>query len=156
MLELLFFRALQSNLPTSGPSIIVNTIDPGYCATSFNRKGQSGWSKKIGDFMEKRVALTTEEGSRQIIYGALAGAGSKEEEERLKGAYIASSQIREVSDFVLSELGVRAQEKLWVSVAFLFMTVISNLYSYIQNDIVGTLSVENAEVASMLDGWKAL
>lgn len=59
--------------------------------------------------------MTTEEGSRQIIYGALAGAGSQEEEENLKGAYIAQSQITEPSDFVLSELGIKAQEKLWVS-----------------------------------------
>lgn len=106
--------------------------------------------------MEKRIALTTEEGSRQIIYGALAGAGSKEEEERLKGAYIASSQIREVSDFVLSELGVRAQEKLWVSVAFLFLFMTLMWSLYIQNDIVGTLSAESVEVATMLNGWKSL
>lgn len=100
--------------------------------------------------MEKRIALTTEEGSRQIIYGALAGAGSKEEEERLKGAYIASSQIREVSDFVLSEVGVKAQEKLWVSVAFLFITVVSFFDSHIQNDIMGILSAESAEVATTM------
>ncbi|KAE9392323.1 NAD(P)-binding protein [Gymnopus androsaceus JB14] len=137
LLELFFFRALQSKLPSSGPSIIVNTIDPGYCATSFNRKDQSGLSKKMSDWMERRIAMTTEEGSRQIIYGALAGAGSQEEEESLKGAYIAQSQITEPSDFVLGELGIKAQEKLW-------------------NDIVGTLSGNDPMITTIINGWKSL
>lgn len=129
VLELLFFRALQSKLPSSGPSIIVTSIDPGYCATSFNRKDQSGWLKTIGDVMERRVAMTTEEGSRQIIYGAAAGIGSTEKEERLKGSYIAMSQITEPSDFVISELGTKAQEKVWVSISFSLMNTKCSLYT---------------------------
>ena len=129
VLELLFFRELQSKLPNSGPSIIVNTIDPGYCATSFNRKDQSGWSKKIADSIERRVAMTTEEGSRQIIYGAVAGIESAEEEAILKGAYIAMSQVTEPSDFVISELGVKAQGKVWVSITFSFTSTESLIYT---------------------------
>ena len=58
------------------------------------------------------LAFTTEQGSRQIIYGAIGG---RENEDRMKGAFISRSEVVEPSDFVVSEKGGKMQENLWVS-----------------------------------------
>jgi retinol dehydrogenase-12 len=62
--------------------------------------------------MEKAIAYTTEEGSRQIVYAAIANEDKKNE---MQGAYISLSKITEPSDFVISEEGKHAQDRLWVS-----------------------------------------
>lgn len=62
--------------------------------------------------MEKVLARTTEEGSRQIVWAAVANEDKKDE---LQGAYITLSEISEPSNFVISEEGKHAQDRLWVS-----------------------------------------
>lgn len=64
--------------------------------------------------MEKILARTTEEGSRQLVYAAIAGEGDKEAETRLRGAYVSLAAVEEPSDIVLGEKGLWAQDKLWV------------------------------------------
>ncbi|KNZ79975.1 hypothetical protein J132_08330 [Termitomyces sp. J132] len=61
-------------------------------------------------FMKKAIARMAEQGSRQLLYAALAGAGS--EDDKFRGAYISATQISEVSDFVLESHEL--QDKLWV------------------------------------------
>ncbi len=74
--------------------------------------------------MEKVFALSTEEGSRQLVYAAVGGSGSPEEEERHKGGYVSFNRVQEPSDFVVSEEGVKLQEKFWVRfLAFAFTYV---------------------------------
>lgn len=60
--------------------------------------------------MEKALALTAEEGSRQLIYGALA----EDKDGQMRGAYITAANVAEPSDFVISEVGEKVQERLWV------------------------------------------
>ena len=62
--------------------------------------------------MEEEIGRTSEEGSRQLVFAAVGKAG---EEDSLRGQYIDISEVREVSDFVLEELGVKVQNLLWVS-----------------------------------------
>jgi len=50
--------------------------------------------------MEKVLAYTSEEGSRQLVYAAVGG---RDDEAKLRGSYISLSIIRERGDFVLSE-----------------------------------------------------
>ncbi|KAF8163976.1 hypothetical protein BJ912DRAFT_1097089 [Pholiota molesta] len=56
------------------------------------------------------LARTTEEGSRQLIWAAI---GHEDKKDELRGAYISLAEVSEPSDFVLSEQGKIAQDKLW-------------------------------------------
>ena len=57
------------------------------------------------------LARTTEEGSRQLVWAAVGGAGREFE---LRGAYVSKADVREVSDYVLSDEGAVAQRRIWV------------------------------------------
>lgn len=61
--------------------------------------------------MEKALAYTTEEGGRQILWPAVSEDVDPEE---LRGGFVVRDQVVEPSDFVISERGVYAQNKLWV------------------------------------------
>ena len=62
--------------------------------------------------MEKALARTSEEGSRQVVWAAV---GEADTPDTLRGAYISLARVSEPSDYVLSEEGKKAQDKLWVS-----------------------------------------
>ena len=64
--------------------------------------------------MVKLLGYSTEEGSRQLVWAAVGGG----DEKRLRGGYVSFSDIVEVSDYVISETGLEAQEKIWVSSVF--------------------------------------
>lgn len=105
MLNIFFVRALQKRLP----SIIVTAVCPGFCISDLRRHvtgEQAAYYKKLED----ELAYTAEEGSRHIIYGAVGGA---DQEDKLKGAFITTGTIK-VPDYVVSEDGQKAEEKLWV------------------------------------------
>ncbi|KAJ2935411.1 hypothetical protein H1R20_g1683, partial [Candolleomyces eurysporus] len=151
LLALLFVRALSERLPSpsispssppsSSPSVIVTCINPGFCYSDLRNKPNNMQvsSNALDGFVnwarEKMFAKTAEEGSRQILFAALAGSGDdeveskaekegnskekgKEEEcmsiDKLRGAYISNCKVAEPSDYVIGEEGREAQEKLWV------------------------------------------
>ena len=60
------------------------------------------------------VALSAEVGSRHIIFSAI-GKDENGKDEGLRGQYTSLSKVKEPSDFVLSAVGVSAEERLWVS-----------------------------------------
>ena len=62
--------------------------------------------------MELVLARTTEEGSRQLIWACIGG---KDNIDQLHGAYISSMHVQDPVDFVISEEGKGAQNKLWVN-----------------------------------------
>ena len=57
------------------------------------------------------LARTAEQGSRQLVWAAVGGAGREFE---LRGAYVSKANVREVSDYVLSDDGAVAQRRVWV------------------------------------------
>jgi retinol dehydrogenase 12 len=65
--------------------------------------------------MEKLLAMTTEEGGRQLVWAAVGGSGSTREEEKLKGGYVSFGEVVEPSDYSMSEEGLKVEEKYWVS-----------------------------------------
>ena len=69
--------------------------------------------------MEKALAHTSEEGSRQLVWAAVGGAGN---EENLRGAYISASHVQEASDLVLGEEGLKFQNRVWVRVSHWYLT----------------------------------
>ncbi|KAF5345779.1 hypothetical protein D9758_011883 [Tetrapyrgos nigripes] len=110
LINLLAMRALDSRLPQTPPPVLFVTVSPGFCHSSLRRNLEPG---PLLERMEKMLAIafTTEEGSRQLVFGAVAD----EEENKLRAskAFIMKSKLQEPSDWVLSEDGKRAEEKIW-------------------------------------------
>ncbi|KAJ3916021.1 hypothetical protein F5877DRAFT_81306 [Lentinula edodes] len=108
LLNVFFVRALQARL-AKYPSIIIDAVNPGYCYSGF-RSSLSGARAFIDHLMEMLVALSTEEGGRQLVWAAVGGSGS---EEKLKGGYVSFGKVVEPSDFSISEEGQALEEKYW-------------------------------------------
>ncbi|KAJ7474896.1 hypothetical protein FB451DRAFT_277908 [Mycena latifolia] len=108
LLNVLFVRALAARLPSS-PPLIVNAVCPGYCYSEL-RRDFSGFRAVVHFFMERLLAFSAEQGSRQLVFGAVALPHRPED---LRGAYVSLSKVTEPSDFVLSEEGKRVQNRVW-------------------------------------------
>ena len=65
----------------------------------------------INGILEALLARTTEEGSRQLLWAAIGGAGREFE---LRGAFVNKASIQEVSDYALSDEGAVVQTRIWV------------------------------------------
>ena len=69
----------------------------------------------IFSVMEALLARTTEEGSRQLVWAAIGGAGR---ESDLRGGFVSKANLQEVSDYALSDEGAVVQTRLWVRDSF--------------------------------------
>ncbi|KAJ3891270.1 hypothetical protein GG344DRAFT_88388 [Lentinula edodes] len=108
LLNVFFVRALQARLGKY-PSIIVDAVNPGYCYSGF-RTNFSGVRAFVDHLMENLLAMTTEEGGRQLVWAAVGGSGA---EEKLKGGYVSFGEVVEPSDFSISKEGQALEEKYW-------------------------------------------
>ena len=109
VLNVLFVRELTKKLPANSP-IIVTAANPGYCKTQLLRHVPFA-RRLVMEIMAALLGRTAEEGSRQLVWAAIGGAGREFE---LRGAYVNMADIREVSDYVLSDEGAIAQRRIWV------------------------------------------
>jgi retinol dehydrogenase-12 len=119
VLNVLFVRALAARIPSAPnkkPYITITAINPGFCLTAV-RKNQSGMDAFVSWVFEKWLARTQEEGSRQLVWAALAGLGPNDaiKGEELHGQYCSAQQVWESSDWVIGAEGRRAQDVMWVS-----------------------------------------
>ncbi|KAJ6580929.1 hypothetical protein B0H19DRAFT_488399 [Mycena capillaripes] len=108
LLNVFFVRALNARLPPTTP-LIVDTVNPGFCKSELMR-GLSGPLALIATLIKSVLAFTAEVGSRQLVWAALA---HQEDPDKLRGEFISGSRVHEVSDFVLSSQGAKAQDQLW-------------------------------------------
>ncbi|KAJ7111996.1 short-chain dehydrogenase [Mycena epipterygia] len=108
ILNVFFVRALNARLPPATP-VIVDAVCPGYCYSEL-RRSLSGMQAVVDFLMERTLASTAEVGSRQLVWGALA---HEDRPEKVRGAYIAISEVQEVSDYVLSAEGAKVQDDIW-------------------------------------------
>jgi len=115
VIGLLVARALADRL--SHTPIIVSAVCPGYCYSGLRSK-YKGAEAFFDYFMEKLLARTSEEGSRNILYGAVGGP---ENVDDLHGAYVYRCGLREPSDWVISSEGAFAQERIWVRLCVLLI-----------------------------------
>ena len=90
--------------------MIVTAANPGYCKSELRRNFPfvSRIKDSIREFL---LARTTEEGSRQLVWAAVGGAGREFE---LRGGYVSMASLQEVSDYTLSDEGSVVQARLWV------------------------------------------
>ncbi|KAF7309208.1 hypothetical protein MKEN_01123500 [Mycena kentingensis (nom. inval.)] len=108
VLNIFFVRALNAHLPAS-TSIIINAVNPGFC-TSELRSGLKGFNAIMNRIVEILLAFTAEEGSRNLVFGAV---GQVNPESKLRGAYVSERAVEEPSDFVVGADGVRAEAAIW-------------------------------------------
>ncbi|EPQ57033.1 NAD P-binding protein [Gloeophyllum trabeum ATCC 11539] len=117
LLNVLFVRALNARLPPASP-LIVTAIDPGYCDSELRHEAEDYPPPSVehnGERIEL-VTITSEEGSRQILYGALGPPGAVEDPsavDKIKGGYVSWNEIVEPSDFVLSDAGKESGDRIW-------------------------------------------
>jgi len=94
--------------------VIVTAVNPGYCKSEL-RRNFPFVLRIIDAIREALLARSTEEGSRQLVWAAVGGAGREFE---LRGGYVSNANLREVSDYALSDEGAAVQTRLWVRNAF--------------------------------------
>ena len=111
VLNVFFVRELTKRLPANSP-VIVTAVNPGYCKSQLRRYLPLPL-RILNSIVEVLLARTTEEGSRQLLWAAIGGAGREFE---LRGAYVSKATLQEVSDYVLSDEreGTALQTRLWV------------------------------------------
>ncbi|KAK0440897.1 uncharacterized protein EV420DRAFT_1279069 [Desarmillaria tabescens] len=127
LFNVLFARSLQLHVPSS-PAITVNSVNPGFCFSGLRTSIPAEEAETMRK-EEEELCFTTEEGSRQLVYGAV---GSLDDEEKLRGKYIQMSEVVEESDFVISEDGKIVQDKVWAEML----------------DILGKIDPKVSEVAN--------
>ncbi|KAJ3842115.1 hypothetical protein F5878DRAFT_608629 [Lentinula raphanica] len=108
LLNVFFVRALQAP-PREIPRYSRQRCEPGILLRGF-RSDFKGIRALLDHLMERLLAMTTEEGGRQIVWAAVGGV---EEEERLKGGYVSFGEVVEPSDFSISREGQELEEKYW-------------------------------------------
>lgn len=123
LLNIFFSRALTARISPSTP-LVVTAANPGFCYSELRRDMPFPQSAVAG-LAVKVLAYTTEEGSRQLVYASI---GNKEDESKMRGAFVSGGTVREVSDFVLGVEGAKVQERIWVSLKLLrgYSTIISD------------------------------
>ncbi|KAE9392295.1 short-chain dehydrogenase [Gymnopus androsaceus JB14] len=103
ILNIMLVHKLAELLPTN---IVPVALNPGFCLSGLRRDAEGERAAKF---------QTNGEGSRQIIYSAIGG-----KDEELRGAFTSYSQVLEISDWMLSEEGKKAEDKIWVEMIDLF------------------------------------
>jgi retinol dehydrogenase 12 len=113
VLNIFFVRELTKKLPANSP-VIVTAVNPGFCKSQLGRN-LSPVFRILDQIMQALLARTTEEGSRQLVWGAVGGAGREFE---LRSGYVNKANLQEVSDYALSDEGAAVQRRLWVRDTF--------------------------------------
>ncbi|KIY61591.1 NAD(P)-binding protein [Cylindrobasidium torrendii FP15055 ss-10] len=103
IMEIFYARSLQASIGDT--PLVVTCIDPGFCLSGLRRHAE-GPIKDVFAHMEKEGAYTSEEGSRQLVYGAVG-----QNPEAMKGQLLAMSAVHDVSDYVLE--GAEIQRRVW-------------------------------------------
>jgi hypothetical protein len=109
VLNVFFVQELTKRLPASSP-VIVTIANPGYCKSELLRNFPFAL-RMLEAIGKALLARTTEEGSRQLVWAAVGGAGREFE---LRGGYVSMANLQEVSDYALSDEGAVVQTRLWV------------------------------------------
>jgi NAD(P)-dependent dehydrogenase (short-subunit alcohol dehydrogenase family) len=99
-------RCVSEGQSDGTQQVIVNHVNPGWCETSLTRnKPEYPFPIRL---IFKLIGWTAEEGSRAVVYAALAG-------NETHGHYISESQVKKESHFMRTEKGRETQRRLWGS-----------------------------------------
>jgi len=105
-MEILTVRQLAPLLTLSPkPPVVLNTLTPGFCHSELMRHAVFPLNV-LGWIGKRLIGRTTEVGSRTLVEAARAG-------EETHGVYMTDCKVGQVSRWVRSQEGVRAQEKVY-------------------------------------------
>ncbi|KIJ52357.1 hypothetical protein M422DRAFT_64871 [Sphaerobolus stellatus SS14] len=112
LFNLFFVHSLADRLPkpsAESPGLIVTSVNPGWCKSKLMRS--AGIIRSFALNMGAKImARTTEEGSRTLVWAALACPDGG---IPLHGHYTATCRVEEESDYSLSEEGKVVRERVW-------------------------------------------
>ncbi|EPQ52486.1 NAD P-binding protein [Gloeophyllum trabeum ATCC 11539] len=117
VLNIFFVRALTARLPPTSP-LIVTSLSPGFCDTELRREAVNLPAPSVehnGQRLELPM-LTSEEGSRQVLYATLGPPELDTDPtavDKIRGGYVVWNEIAEPSDFVLSDVGKECEHRIW-------------------------------------------
>ena len=116
-MEELAVRQFSKSAPVERTGVIVNMVAPGLCHSGLGRDAGS-LTKTMLSALKAMMARTSEEGSRTILHGLVAG-------EESHGKLLSGCKIKEfwVPDWVSSIDGQRLQEKVWTELVEKFENV---------------------------------
>ncbi|KAF5686745.1 alcohol dehydrogenase [Fusarium denticulatum] len=109
---LLAVRHIASLIPVSSTGVVVNTVCPGLCKTNINRNAPDN-IKAITASMMNQFGRTAEDGSRTLLFAAIAGANSH-------GKFSADCEIKDdsiIPDWITAEEAKDGQKRLWASIS---------------------------------------
>jgi retinol dehydrogenase-12 len=112
LFNVLFGRSLTAHLPSTSP-LVVDTVNPGFCYSSFRRNVKFPVSL-VASLMEVLLARQTDEGAKCLVWGATAGMNDPTLRESLKGAYTSDCKVEEPSDFIFTKEGKNFEQRVWV------------------------------------------
>jgi NAD(P)-dependent dehydrogenase (short-subunit alcohol dehydrogenase family) len=101
LLDVFGVRAMADRKAAKAIPVTINTVNPGLCYSELSREG--GWGFTVMLFL---LGRTTEEGSRNLVYAAGAGAETH-------GQYVSDCAAAMPSEFVVSKEGYEVQNRLW-------------------------------------------
>jgi retinol dehydrogenase 12 len=96
-------RISASSAKDGTPMVIVSNVAPGWCATDLFRNEDVGAGRKMA---LKLIGRSSEQGSRTLVHGAVAG-------EEVHGQYLSECQVKPASPFVRSKEGEKLQKMIW-------------------------------------------
>ncbi|KAF2150200.1 NAD(P)-binding protein [Myriangium duriaei CBS 260.36] len=85
------------------PGVVMNLVNPGWCASELSRHRHRPMYER---FLFKFMGRTTEEGSRSLVHGVVAG-------RETHGCYLSECVVKPQSSFVRSAKGKVMQKRLW-------------------------------------------
>lgn len=86
--------------------VVVNCVNPGWCATELSRYYDKG---RIVGFIFKMIGRTAEAGGRTLVHGVTAG-------QETHGKYLSECEVKTEGNFVRSKEGKIARKRLWKEV----------------------------------------
>ncbi|TFK23999.1 short-chain dehydrogenase, partial [Coprinopsis marcescibilis] len=109
LLVVFMMRSLANILKNKG--VIVNSVCPGYCSSELQRN-VTGPKRVLFKGIEMYMAWTAEEGSRQVVWAALA---NEDNAGTMNDVFCSAMKVQETSDFSISSSGRKAQEDFWTN-----------------------------------------
>ncbi|OJA16309.1 hypothetical protein AZE42_03380 [Rhizopogon vesiculosus] len=107
LFQVAFARELAARLPSPTP-LVVTAVNPGLCHSSIMRNAKNSLFGIFFAVVKWLFARTTEMGSRNIVYAALAT-----NEQAMHGKYMSGCEVVEECDYLLSAEGKVFSQKLW-------------------------------------------
>ena len=96
-------RISASSAKHGAPMVVVSNVAPGWCRTDLFRHEDGGVGMRIA---LKVIGRSSEEGSRTLVHGAVAG-------KEVHGQYVSECQVKPASAFVRSKEGEKLQKRVW-------------------------------------------